>query len=244
MTSWLCCISCVFFCVFDGSISCLFETAERPSSGRSIPRRCGTPSGFRPTPRKRSSERDDWVQHWRGHCKLYDVFVRGTFGALPLTYFCIPKSTRAYFFSNLSKLIPFAAAPLVLTPFVRSRGALPRPAARELRAAGAGAARGAGLGPQGEWKPCWRKPCWRKPRLEKYSYLPSGTSLVVRPAHLHRHTSAARARKSANIARFPLFRGPAAGLRRLLPQPRGGDRGRTERPCPRKSDLIDLNRSE
>ena len=49
-------------------------------------------------------------------------FDRGTFWVFPLAYFDLPKSARASFFPNLSKLITFAAAPLVLTPFVRNQG--------------------------------------------------------------------------------------------------------------------------
>ena len=45
---------------------------------------------------------------------------RGSFWGLPLTYFYLPKSARAYLFSNRSKFMTFAAAPLVLTPFVRN----------------------------------------------------------------------------------------------------------------------------
>ena len=40
---------------------------------------------------------------------------RGTFWVLPLAYVYLPKSARSYLFPNLSKLITFAAAPLVLT---------------------------------------------------------------------------------------------------------------------------------
>ena len=50
-------------------------------------------------------------------------FDRGTFRVLRLTYFYLPKSARAHLFPNLSKFITFAAAPLVLTPFVRNQGA-------------------------------------------------------------------------------------------------------------------------
>ena len=49
-------------------------------------------------------------------------FDRGTFRVLPLTYCCIPKSARAYLFPNLSEFLTFAAAPLVLTPFLRNQG--------------------------------------------------------------------------------------------------------------------------
>ena len=52
----------------------------------------------------------------------YMFFDRGTFWVLPLTYFNLPKSARAYFFPNLSKLVIFAAAPLVLTPSVHNQG--------------------------------------------------------------------------------------------------------------------------
>ena len=48
-------------------------------------------------------------------------FGRGTFWVLPLTNFDIPKTT---FFSNLSKCLTFAAAPLALTPFVRNQSML------------------------------------------------------------------------------------------------------------------------
>ena len=51
------------------------------------------------------------------------IFVgRGTFGVLPLTYFYIFPNDRAYLSPNLSKYTIFAAAPLVLTLFVRNQG--------------------------------------------------------------------------------------------------------------------------
>ena len=46
---------------------------------------------------------------------------RGTFWVLLLTYFYLPKSAREYLFPDLSNFITFAAAPLVLTPFVRNQ---------------------------------------------------------------------------------------------------------------------------
>ena len=51
------------------------------------------------------------------------VFDRGTFWVLPLTYFYLPKSARAYLLpqSVESTFITFAADPLVLTPFVRNQ---------------------------------------------------------------------------------------------------------------------------
>ena len=64
------------------------------------------------------------------------LFDGGTFWVLPLSYFYLPKSARAYFFPNLSKFITFAAAPLVLSPFVRNRLA-PSPI-RDTRASAAG----------------------------------------------------------------------------------------------------------
>ena len=47
---------------------------------------------------------------------------RGTFSVLPLPYLYLPKSARAHLFvPNLSKFTTFAAALLVLTPFVRDQ---------------------------------------------------------------------------------------------------------------------------
>ena len=46
---------------------------------------------------------------------------RGTFWVLPLAYFCIPKSARAYLFPQSDIIVTFAAAPLVLTQFVRNQ---------------------------------------------------------------------------------------------------------------------------
>ena len=51
----------------------------------------------------------------------FSFFDRGTFRVLPLIYLYLPKSARASFFPNLSRFITFAAAPLVLTPFVRNQ---------------------------------------------------------------------------------------------------------------------------
>ena len=60
------------------------------------------------------------------------MFVdRGTFWVAPLTYFIFPKVLGRTFFPNGSKLMTFAAATLVLTPFVRGRGVAPvRPAVK------------------------------------------------------------------------------------------------------------------
>ena len=72
-------------------------------------------------------------------------FDRGTFLVLPLTYFYLPKSARAYLFPQFVKNITFAAAPLVLTSFARnqskSEGAQPEKTprfcpARELERSG------------------------------------------------------------------------------------------------------------
>ena len=50
------------------------------------------------------------------------VFLdRGTFWVLPLTTLVFAKVPGRTFSPNLSKLITFAAAPLVLTPFVRNQ---------------------------------------------------------------------------------------------------------------------------
>ena len=63
-------------------------------------------------------------------------FDRGTFWVLPLAYFYLPKSARAYLLDpHLSNFIPFAAAPLVLTNLSASK----ERAARGGRATGRGA---------------------------------------------------------------------------------------------------------
>ena len=50
------------------------------------------------------------------------MFVdRGAFWVLPLTYFSLTKSARAYLFPQSVKIVTFAFAPLVLTPFVRNQ---------------------------------------------------------------------------------------------------------------------------
>ena len=50
------------------------------------------------------------------------LFVdRLLYGVLPLTYSYLPKSAGAFLFPNLPEFISFAAAPLVLTPFVRNQ---------------------------------------------------------------------------------------------------------------------------
>ena len=49
-------------------------------------------------------------------------FDGGTFWLPMLTYLVFPKVPGRTFFPNLSKFITFAAAPLVLTPFVRNQG--------------------------------------------------------------------------------------------------------------------------
>ena len=71
--------------------------------------------------RQRRSDRYKGVSV-NGFTADYSYLDRGTFGVFPLTYFDLPKSAGAYLFvHNLSKIITFAAAPLVLTPFVRNQ---------------------------------------------------------------------------------------------------------------------------
>ena len=48
-------------------------------------------------------------------------FWQGLSGVLPLNYFYLPNVPGCTFFPNLSTFISFAAAPFVLTPFVRVR---------------------------------------------------------------------------------------------------------------------------
>ena len=55
-----------------------------------------------------------------GDCNKNTCFLtEELFGVLPFTYVCLPKSVRVYLFPQFDKNITFAAAPLVLTPFVR-----------------------------------------------------------------------------------------------------------------------------
>ena len=50
------------------------------------------------------------------------MFVdRGIFWVLPLSYLNIPKSARVFLFPQSVKLVAFAAAPLVLTPFMKQQ---------------------------------------------------------------------------------------------------------------------------
>ena len=51
------------------------------------------------------------------------MFFDGTFWVLPLTSFYLPKSARAYLFSQSVKFHYFCSAPLVLTPVVRNQKA-------------------------------------------------------------------------------------------------------------------------
>ena len=63
---------------------------------------------------------DTWGQYYWVTANFM-LFDRGTLWVLPLTYFYLPKSARAYLFPQPVKVITFAAAPLVLTPFLRNQ---------------------------------------------------------------------------------------------------------------------------
>ena len=67
------------------------------------------------------SERDKWSQHKRCHCKIQVVWQRDLFGYSGQPKFVFTKVPGRTFFLNLSNNIAFAAAPLVLTPFVRNQ---------------------------------------------------------------------------------------------------------------------------
>ena len=56
-----------------------------------------------------------------GVTATFTFLTEGLFGVLPLTYFYLPNSARAYLFSSVCRnSLP---APLVLTPFVRNQQA-------------------------------------------------------------------------------------------------------------------------
>ena len=55
-----------------------------------------------------------------GSLQIPCVIDRGTFGVLPLPCLYLPKSARAYLYPQSVEIHDFAAAPLVLTPFVRN----------------------------------------------------------------------------------------------------------------------------
>ena len=86
----------------------------------------------------RRSERDKWGQHKWGHCKSH-VFRQGLFGYSRSPISVFPKVPGRTFFPSLSKSITFAAAPFVLTPFVRNQSR-----------SGGLAARGLARGPPGD----------------------------------------------------------------------------------------------
>ena len=46
----------------------------------------------------------------------FSFFERGTFWVLPLTYFCLPKSARAYLFSQSVKTPYFRSSPIGVDP--------------------------------------------------------------------------------------------------------------------------------
>ena len=58
-----------------------------------------------------------------GFTANYMFLTEGPFGYSREPTFIFPKVPGRTFFLNLSKLITFAVAPLVLTPFVRNQGA-------------------------------------------------------------------------------------------------------------------------
>ena len=56
---------------------------------------------------------------------MFFCWQRDLFGVLPFSYFYIPQSARVYVFPPIRQnSLLFAAAPLVLTPFVRSQHTL------------------------------------------------------------------------------------------------------------------------
>ena len=64
------------------------------------------------------SERDKWGQHQWGHCKFH-VFRQRDFLVPPLN--TSSQKCQGTPFSNPAQFVTFAAAPLVLTPFVRNQ---------------------------------------------------------------------------------------------------------------------------
>ena len=63
----------------------------------------------------RRSERDKWVST-NGATANFMFFGRGTFWVLPLTYFYLPKSARAYLFTNPSNNKYFCSDPISVEP--------------------------------------------------------------------------------------------------------------------------------
>ena len=61
------------------------------------------------------SERDELVST-NGVTANVMFFDRGTFGVLPLTYFYLPKSTKAYLFHQSVKMNYFCSGPIRVDP--------------------------------------------------------------------------------------------------------------------------------
>ena len=90
-----------------------------------IDRPAGQPAS---RPEKRSKDRKGTNGVSTNGVTANFMFVeRGFFWLLTLTYFYILKIARAYLFPNLSKFTTFAAAPLVLTQFVRNQICISKP---------------------------------------------------------------------------------------------------------------------
>ena len=74
-----------------------------------------------PLPRAALGEGTNGVST-NGVTATFMLLDRGTFWVLPLTFFYLPKSARVCRFTQSVKFMTSAAAPLVLTPFVRNQG--------------------------------------------------------------------------------------------------------------------------
>ena len=114
---------------------CVLQRAVRaatwhlPPWGNNFTNHTDTNTGLKVSARAgKSSEGDKWGQHQWFYCNTLMLFdmLRGTFWVLPFNLLLSSQKCQGVlFFFNLSKLITFAAVPLVLTTFARYQKACP-----------------------------------------------------------------------------------------------------------------------
>ena len=88
------------------------------------PRACAAPAGTPGRGPSGGAKKTTGGGPWRGRNGVstdgvtanFTLFDRGTFWVLPLTYFYISQSARAYLFPNLSKIITFGVDPICPQP--------------------------------------------------------------------------------------------------------------------------------
>ena len=119
----------IYIYIYTHTYKHTYKHTHTHTAGAAAPWSSARSTGRRSSTRARAAihalERDNWVST-NGVTANFMSFDRGTFWQLPLTYFYLPKSARAYLFPQSVKVYYFCSGPISVDPICQQPNAATR----------------------------------------------------------------------------------------------------------------------